>query len=113
MLFLTERDIFDTLDFQTVWREGEQALGPALVKATTLTIFPGQEKIAAMQIPPEVAYVALVPLFRQPDAEHWKSVTDIRDETKQCGADRLHIPVRAKIRDNRIMKFDLQAGGVP
>ena len=111
VLFLSERQRFDSLDFYAVWRDGESELGGDLAKSISVTVFPGSEKIAPVKAPPNVGYVALVALFRQPDETEWKIVNDIRREAKACGADGLHIPVRATIRENQIRRLDIRREG--
>ncbi len=105
VMLLAERELFDELDFHTVWREGDKALGKGLLKKQSLTVYPKQEKISVIKGPLETAYVAIVPLFRQPDDVEWRQVIDIRAQAKLCRPGGLHIPVRVRLSDNRVTKL--------
>jgi type VI secretion system protein VasD len=103
VLLLKDREIFDRLDFETVWQSGEEELSDDLVKAATLTVYPGKLKIYPMKPDQQVAYVALVAIFRKPEGRDWQYLFDVRDQTKKCaGKEDLHTIVHAVLKDYRI-----------
>jgi type VI secretion system protein VasD len=102
-LLLRDRAVFDTLDFETVWQRSQEVLDKQLVASTSLTVYPGKLKIYPLKSTPEVAYVALVAIFRKPEANGWKYVVDVRQPNRRCAStDDLHTVVHAALRGNRI-----------
>lgn len=103
VLLLRERELLDGLDFETVWKSGAEALAKDLVASASLTVFPGKTKIHPMKSAPDVGYVALVGIFRQPGADGWKHIIDVREQNRRCATqDELHTVVHALVRENRI-----------
>ena len=110
VLLLRSREIFDTLDFETLWRRADDVLQNDLIKATSLTAFPGQLKIYPVKNTKDVAHIALVGIFRQPQGNEWKLVTDVRRQNAGCAtAESLHTVVHAQLLDNRIIEADPNA----
>jgi type VI secretion system protein VasD len=104
-LLLKERTTFDTLDFETVWQQAQQSLDKVLVASASLTVYPSKLKIYPIKSSLEVAYVALVGIFRKPEGTSWKYVVDVRQANRRCAAgDDLHTIVHAEVRGNRIGK---------
>lgn len=102
-LLLRDRAVFDSLDFETVWQRSEEVLARHLVSSSSLTVYPGKLKIHPLKSTPEVAYVALVAIFRKPEANGWKYVVDVRQSNRRCAStDDLHTVVHASLRGNRI-----------
>jgi type VI secretion system protein VasD len=103
VLLLRERDVFDTLDFEVVWRDAATALVKDLVTSASLTVFPGKLKIYPMKSGPGASYVALVGIFRRPEQQSWKYVVDIKEQNRRCAArDDLHTIIHAQLKDSRI-----------
>ena len=101
--FLKERDALEQLDFDSLWQRAEDALGPALLASTAFTVFPGEEKITTLAVPPATSYVAFVGLFRQIEGDQWRKVVDVRSIAERCKPGDLHVPVRASLEDNRVI----------
>jgi type VI secretion system protein VasD len=107
VLLLREREAFDQLDFEGVWRSNPTTLGKDLVGSASLTVFPGEFKIYPMKSPPGVAYVALVGIFRRPEGQSWRHVVDVKEQSRRCArSDDLHTTVHALLRGNAIGKPD-------
>jgi len=104
-LLLRERGTFDTLDFETVWKNTAQALSKDLVTSASLTVYPGKLKIYPMKSAWDVAYVALVALFQEPQGRSWKYVIDVKSQNRRC-ADReeLHTMIHAVVSGSQIGK---------
>jgi type VI secretion system protein VasD len=105
VLLLRERETFDQLDFDTVWKDAQTALAKDLVNSASLTVFPGKLKIYPMKSAPGVAYVALVGIYRRPEGRSWRHVVDIKEPNRRCAtSDDLHTIVHASLRGNTITK---------
>ncbi len=105
VLQLRERELFDQLDFESIWKEDSAELGKDLVKSTSLTVFPGKLKIYPMKLEKEVAYIALVGIFQKPVGRRWQYVVDVSTLGQRCGgADDLHTIIHAMLTGNRITK---------
>lgn len=105
---LKSTEKFDEADFNTLWRDDKATLGPTLIKTATFTIFPGEEKIETVVGPPELAFVALVGIFRQYDGDQWKKVIDVRPAVDACTPESLHTQIRAQLTDNRVIAEPLK-----
>lgn len=105
---LKSTDKFDELDFNTLWRSGQEALGPTLIKTVTFTVFPAEEKIETVVGSPELAFVAIVGIFRQYDGNQWKKVVDVRPAVDACTPESLHTQIRAQLADNRVIAEPLK-----
>lgn len=105
VLLLKERELFDQLDFEAVWKDDGKALGKDLVKSASLTVFPGKLKIFPMKSTPAVAYVALVGIFRRPQGQRWKHVVDVRAQNQKCSTrEDLHTIVHAQLHGSSITR---------
>ncbi|MBW2733526.1 MAG: type VI secretion system lipoprotein TssJ [Deltaproteobacteria bacterium] len=114
VFLLRDRETFDGLDFETVWQRAEEALADSIVKTSSLTVFPGKLKIYPLKSAPDVAYVALVGVFRRPQGDTWRYVFDIREKNRVCATkNSLHTIVHAMLKDNTISKAndDTASGG--
>lgn len=108
VFLLKERNSFDELDFDTVWQRGPEALAEDLVKTESFTVFPGKLKIYALKSKPEVSYVALVAIFRKPQADDWRYIFNIEEKNKRCATkNTLHTIVHAMLKDYRIERADI------
>lgn len=100
---LSRRDTFDALDFDAIWKRGDEALGSTLLGSLAFTVFPGEEKINPVGAPIKVAYVAMIGLFRRPDGDQWRSVVDIHGLAEKCRPGQLHFVLHTTIKDNRMV----------
>lgn len=98
---LAKRDAFDRLDYDKA-QKGDEVLGPDLLANTRVTIFPEDEQIVAMSVPPKTRYVALVGLFRRADGDGWSKVVDVQPLIARCQPGGLAGLIRAQVVDNRI-----------
>lgn len=57
--------------FQHASREKE-ALGSDLVESKEILLIPGQRYAVSEKLGPEVGYIGLVVLYREPDPKHWR-----------------------------------------
>jgi type VI secretion system protein VasD len=105
---LRDRRAFDALDFETLRRDAEQNLAGDLVKTDTFVVFPGRLEIRPMQSPGQVAYVALVAMFRERSGQRWKLVFDVRQGARRCGKGGLHTMVHARLYKNKIKRVKKQ-----
>jgi type VI secretion system VasD/TssJ family lipoprotein len=99
---LRGRQTFSELDFDTLRREGDKALGDDLVSALSFVVFPGKFKIKPIKAPAGTAFVALVGLFRNPDGQRWKLVFDVRNLSGRCKKGQLHTPLKANLYQNTL-----------
>jgi type VI secretion system protein VasD len=105
VLLLRDRETFDQLDFDTVWKDAQTALTKDLVSSASLTVFPGKLKIYPMKSAPGVTFVALVGIYRRPQGRSWKYVIDVKEQNRRCAtSDDLHTIVHASLRGNTITK---------
>lgn len=103
VFLLKDRETFEQLDFETIWRDSQKALSKDLIRMASLIVFPGKIKIHTMKNVSTAAYVALVGIFRQPKGHQWKSLFDIREQNRRCAnPEDLHTLIRAQIKGNRI-----------
>jgi type VI secretion system VasD/TssJ family lipoprotein len=103
VMLLKEREVYDNLDFETVWQRGEEALSTDLVKASTITVFPGKLTIHPMKSKPGVAYVAVVAIYRKPKGRQWQHLFDVREQNRRCATkDSLHTIIHVLLKDNRV-----------
>ena len=100
---LLKREVFDRLDPEAA-QDAEKALGPDLLGAARATVFPDDEQIIPLSVPPTTRYVALVGLFRKAQ-DGWSRVIDVQNITGRCTAGGGAGVVRAQVIDTR-----LQAG---
>ena len=103
VLALGKRETFDRLDPDAA-QDAEKALGPDLLGGSRVTVFPDDEQIVPLSVPPTARYVALIGLFRRA-GEGWSRVIDIQNIPTRCKPGGLAGLVRAQVIDNR-----LQAG---
>lgn len=103
-LLLRDRAKFDQLDFETVWRSAGEELGPDLVNSASITVYPSKIAIHTVKTTTDVAFVALVAIFRKPEGRNWGHVVDVREQNRRCadGDDSLHTVVQASLRGNTI-----------
>jgi len=101
--FLSERDLMEKADFEAVWQRAEETLGATLLKKTSFTVVPGEHKISPISVPPATSFIALVALFRQIDGDQWRKIIDARGVSSRCREGGLHIPIRAALKDNRVI----------
>ena len=99
---LRNRQAFEELDFDTIRRDGDKALGPDLVASLSYTVFPTKMKIKPMRPPADTKYVALVGIFRKPAGQQWKLVFDVRSLARRCKKGQLHTPLRANLYRNSV-----------
>jgi type VI secretion system protein VasD len=105
VLLLRDREAFDQLEFETIWRGESEALKKDLMKSATLTVFPGKLKIHPLKSTKGVAYVALVGIFRRPEGDGWRYVVNVRRQNSRCARkDNLHTVIHARLVKNRISK---------
>jgi len=109
VFLLKQRQAFDQLDFEAVWRHGEKVLAKDLVNSVYITIYPGKLKIYPMRAPTAVRHVAMVAVFRQPTGRTWQHVANLGDPSRRCGRD-LHTMVHATLYDNVITGPDSVPG---
>ncbi len=98
---LAKRDAFDRFDHDKA-QKGEETLGPDLLANTRITVFPDDEQIVAMSVPPKTRYVAMVGLFRKSDGDGWSKVVDVQPLVSRCQPGGLAGLIRAQVVDNRI-----------
>jgi type VI secretion system protein VasD len=111
VFFLKDRQVFDQLDFETVWQRGEKAVGSDLVNSVYITVYPGKLKIYPIKVSTTVGYVAMVAVFRAPSGRSWQRVVDIREGMKKCDVPDLHTVVHAALYDNVITAPDRAPAG--
>ena len=99
---LAKRDAFDRLDQDAALTKAEDALGADMLANTRITVYPSDEEIVPMSVPPKTRYVALVGLFRRADGDGWSRVIDVEPLIAKCKVGGLAGLVRAQIVDNRI-----------
>lgn len=105
VMLLRDRETFDQLDFDTVWKDSQTALAKDLVSSASLTVFPGKLKIYPMKSALGVTFIALVGIYRRPQGRSWKYVVDVKEQNKRCAtSDDLHTIVHASLRGNTITK---------
>ena len=103
-LLLRDRAKFDQLDFETVWRGAGEELGTDLVSSASITVFPSKIAIHTVKATTDLAFVALVAIFREPEGRNWAYVIDVRELNRRCadGDNSLHTVVQASLRGNTI-----------
>jgi type VI secretion system VasD/TssJ family lipoprotein len=107
VLLLRDRAALDQLDFETVWQSADEALEDDLVSAASITVYPGKLKIHPLKSSPEVAYVGLIAVFREPKASGWRYVVDVSKSNRRCAdADSLHTIVHAYLKGTTIQSPD-------
>ncbi len=103
--FLKDRVAFEQLDFETLWKEGERALEKDLLKSVSLTVIPGEHNIYPMKSEAAAQYIALVAIFRRPEARRWAYLVDVRDANSRCaGKNELHTLIPVALYKNWIGK---------
>jgi type VI secretion system protein VasD len=73
-------------DFAAVWRTPAPVLGPDLVAARELTLFPGQSASLDVRLAPQVRFVVAVAIFRRPTATQWRSIIPLPESSRLCTA---------------------------
>lgn len=68
--------------FQQSSREKE-ALGPDLVESKEILLIPGQRYSVNEKLGPEVGYIGLVVMYREPDPKHWRLALAQSDITSE------------------------------
>lgn len=99
---LKGRQTFEELDFDTLRREGDKALGADLVTSISITVFPTKMKIQPISAPAGTAYVALAGIFRRPEGQRWKLVFDVQSLAGRCKKGQLHTPLKANLYRNSL-----------
>lgn len=107
VLLLRDRARLDQLDFESAWQRADEALGTDLLSAASVTVYPGKLKIHPLKSSPEVAYVALIAVFREPHGNGWRHVVDVSQSNRRCaGDDALHTIVHAQLKGSAIRSPD-------
>jgi type VI secretion system VasD/TssJ family lipoprotein len=73
-------------DFATIWQAPVPALGPDLLAARELTMFPGQSSWVELSLKPEVRFLVAVAIFRVPTATQWRAIVPLPDSARMCAA---------------------------
>lgn len=106
IFLLRSRERFEQLDFEEVWKSAEDELGKDVVSTASVTVFPGKLKIHTLKATNDVAFVALVGVFREPEDRSWQYIVDVREKNRRCvsaNADEaLHTIVQAELKGNTI-----------
>ncbi|MBK6846498.1 MAG: type VI secretion system lipoprotein TssJ [Proteobacteria bacterium] len=107
VLLLRDRQVFDQLDFETVWQRAAEALGRELLQSVSFTVYPGKLQIFPLKGQREAAYVALVAVFRESSDRRWQHVVDIGASSRRCAdKDALHTIVQAQLQGFTINEPD-------
>lgn len=99
---LRGRQVFSELDFDTLRRDGDKALGEDLISALSMMVFPGKFKIKQIKAPAGTGYVALVGLFRKHDNRRWKLLFNVRALSRRCKKGQLLTPLKANLYENSL-----------
>ncbi|MBK8480736.1 MAG: type VI secretion system lipoprotein TssJ [Proteobacteria bacterium] len=98
VLLLRDRQVFDQLDFETVWQRASEALGRELLQSVSFTAYPGKLEIFPLRSHREATYVALVAVFRESSDRRWQHVVDLGAQSRRCAdKDALHTIVHAQL----------------
>lgn len=98
VLLLRDRQLFDQLDFETVWQRAAEALGRELLQSVSFTAYPGKLEIFPLRSHREASYVALVAIFRESRDRRWQHVVDLGAQRRRCAdKDALHTIVHAQL----------------
>lgn len=73
-------------DFAAIWETPVPALGPDLLAARELTMFPGQSSSVELALEPKVKFLVAVAIFRVPTATQWRSIVPLPDSARMCAA---------------------------
>lgn len=86
---LSSRTVFDSLDFDAVFGNGEAVLGDDLLSFSEHVILPGQRLEHKVELSRSAKYVAIVGAYRAIDEARWKQVYRVRSNGYQRQAVRL------------------------
>lgn len=107
VLLLRDRQVFDQLDFETIWQRAGEALGRELLQSVSLTVYPGKLQIFPLKGQREAAYIALVAVFRESSDRRWQHVVDIAAQSRRCAdKEALHTIVHAQLQGFTINEPD-------
>lgn len=105
IFLLRKRELFDELDFEGVWKNAKAGLKDTLVKVETVMVFPNKVKIYPLKSDPGINFVAVVGIYREPPADGWRYVADVRKMNSRCAKkDSLHTVVAAELHGRKIYK---------
>lgn len=86
---LSSRTVFDSLDFDAAFTNGETVLGDDLLSFSEHVILPGQRLEHKIELSRSANYVAIVGAYRAIDEARWKQVYRVRSNGYQRQAVRL------------------------
>jgi type VI secretion system protein VasD len=71
---LSEEGAFTQASFQELWKNDAEVLGTTLLNRREIMLKPNEPQQVRFSKIPQAAFVAVVALFRSPDAESWRII---------------------------------------
>lgn len=77
---LSDRAVFDALDFYAAWDNAEAVLSRQLLSSASMMMMPKESRQLRIELHSEAAFVALVVAYRDIDHAKWKLVYDVNSD---------------------------------
>lgn len=76
---LTDKDEIEKADFGSLWKSEKEILGKELLDRKEITLQPNLKVEIKVEPLKEARYMAIMALFRKPEADYWRQIIPIRD----------------------------------
>lgn len=76
---LSEKTIFESQDFFSIYESYENVLGPDLINKYEVSLTPGKNEIYSTSMSPKTEYLGIVAAFRDIENSHWRQVIKVDD----------------------------------
>ncbi len=84
LLQVTNPESLDGATFELLWQNPAEALGPALVQMTDVTIYPGDTQTIAVRADKRAHFLGIMGIFREPAGRDWLEVVRLKAEPLGC-----------------------------
>ena len=95
---LTDLDRLQGASFEDLWSRPQAALADTSVTSTELVLYPGQVAAQRFKRDPRADYVVGVAIFREPQAEAWRTIQEWPAPGDPCAKTKAQTEVLPKLR---------------
>lgn len=82
-----------TASFEDIWQNTAKTLEGELVSSEQHTLFPGEKKTVTLAPKPDVAFIGVVALFREPQGKDWFLTYEVAPPKSQPPCDTKSTPI--------------------
>ncbi len=84
LLQVTDPEPLDSATFDLLWQQPTETLGPALVRMTDVTIYPGDTQTIEVRAEKRAHFLGIMGIFREPAGRDWLEVLRLKADPLGC-----------------------------